>query len=100
GFELISLAPDDPAILARAIIIYSIVTWIGMALFGEQAWLARGGGVSGFFGLIARVAPLQAEPADTQHRLTLGLPGRALAEHPPLPPSGGVFGLVPLAPRG
>ena len=93
-FELIYPAPDDPAILARAVIVYSIVTWIGMALFGEQAWLARGEAFSVFFGLIARVAPLQ--PAGTQ-RLTLGLPGRALADLPPLPPSGVLFVLLTLA---
>ena len=92
-FELIYPAPDDPAILARAVIVYSVVTWIGMALFGEQAWLARGEAFSVFFGLIARVAPLQVE----QQRLTLGLPGRALADLPPLPPSGVLFVLLTLA---
>jgi hypothetical protein len=92
-FELIYPAPDDPAILARAVIVYSIVTWIGMALFGEQAWLARGEAFSVFFGLIARVAPLQAE----DHRLTIGMPGRALAGLPPLPPSGVLFVLLTLA---
>jgi hypothetical protein len=92
-FELVSLAPDDPAILARAVIAYSVATWIGMALFGEQAWLARGEAFSVFFGLIARVAPLQHEDG----RLTLGLPGRALADLPPLPPSGVLFVLLTLA---
>jgi hypothetical protein len=92
-FELISLAPDDPAILARAVIAYSVVTWIGMALFGEQAWLARGEAFSAIFALIARVAPLQSENG----RITLGLPGRALADLPPLPPSGVLFVLLTLA---
>lgn len=92
-FELIYPAPDDPAILARVVIVYSVVTWIGMALFGEQAWLARGEAFSVFFALIARVAPLQAD----QQRLTLGLVGRSLAELPPLPPSGALFVLLALA---
>ena len=92
-FELIYPAPDDPAILARAVIVYSVVTWIGMALFGEQAWLARGEAFSVFFGLIARVAPLQAE----EQRLTVGMPGRALADLPPLQPSGVLFVLLTLA---
>ena len=92
-FELIYPAPDDPAILARAVIVYSVVTWIGMALFGEQAWLARGEAFSVFFGLIARVAPLQAE----EQRLTIGMPGRALADFPALPPSGVLFVLLTLA---
>jgi hypothetical protein len=92
-FELIYPAPDDPAILAQAIIAYSVITWIGMALFGEHVWLARGEALSVFFGLIARVAPLQAENG----RLTLGMPGRALADLPPLPPSGVLFVLLTLA---
>lgn len=92
-FELISLAPDDPAILARAVIAYSVITWIGMALFGEQAWLARGEAFSVFFALIARVAPLQYEDG----RLTLGMPGRGLADLPPLPPSAVLFVLLTLA---
>jgi hypothetical protein len=96
-FELIYPAPDDPAILAQAIIVYSIVTWTGMALFGEPAWLARGEAFSVFFGLIARVAPLRPEPTGSQHWLTLGLPGRALANLPPLPPSGVLFVLLTLA---
>lgn len=92
-FELIYPAPDDPAILARAVILYSVVTWIGMALFGEQAWLSRGEAFSVFFGLIARVAPLQRK----QRLLALGIPGRALADLPPLPPSGVLFVLLTLA---
>jgi hypothetical protein len=92
-FELISLAPDDPAILARAVIVYSVVTWVGMALFGEQAWLARGEAFSVFFALIARAAPLQVE----EQRLAAGMPGRALADLPPLPPSGVLFVLLTLA---
>ena len=97
-FELIYPAPDDPAILASAIILYSIVTWIGMALFGEEAWLARGETFSVFFGLIARVAPLQSEPATPERRqFHLTVPGRALADLPPLPPSGILFVLLTLA---
>jgi hypothetical protein len=92
-FELIYPAPDDPAILARVVILYSVVTWIGMAVFGEQAWLARGEAFSVFFGLIARVAPLQVD----QERMTLGTPGRALAHLPSLPPSGVLFVLLTLA---
>src|SRR5690349_16428919 len=50
-FELAYPAPDDPAVLARAIIIYSIITWIGMAVFGENAWLGRAEAFSVFFSL-------------------------------------------------
>jgi hypothetical protein len=96
-FELIYPAPDDPVILAQAIIIYSIVTWVGMALFGEEKWLARGEAFSVFFALIARVAPLQSDPAGSKRQFHLGTPGHALAELPPLPPSGILFVLLTLA---
>ncbi|MEZ5831386.1 MAG: hypothetical protein R3D05_09400 [Dongiaceae bacterium] len=96
-FELIHPAPDDPAILAQAVIVYSIVTWTGMALFGEQAWLARAEAFSVFLSLVARVAPLQAEPIAGGRRFTLAMPGRALADLQPLPPSGVLFVLLTLA---
>jgi hypothetical protein len=97
-FELMSLAPDDPAILARAVILYSIATWIGMALFGEEKWLSRGEAFSVFFSLIARVAPLQSDPTASGCRhFRLIVPGRALADLPPLPPSGTLFVLLTLA---
>ena len=97
-FELIHPAPDDPAVLALAVIVYSAVTWIGMALFGEETWLARGEAFSVFFGLIGRMAPFQSEPASQpSRRVYLVVPGRALAGIEPLPPSGILFVLLTLA---
>jgi hypothetical protein len=97
-FELIYPGPDDPAVLARAIIVYSIVTWIGMTLFGEKAWLSQGEAFSVFFSLIARVAPLQSEAtASGRRQFHLAVPGRALAALPPLAPSGTLFVLLTLA---
>ncbi|MGH6891122.1 MAG: hypothetical protein ACREEP_02570 [Dongiaceae bacterium] len=97
-FELLHPAPDDPAILAQAVVLYSVVTWIGMALFGEQTWLACGEAFSVFFSLIARIAPLQSHPAEPGHRqFSLAIPGRALVELPPLPPSGILFVLLTLS---
>jgi hypothetical protein len=97
-FELIHPAPDDPEVLARAVIGYSVITWIGMILFGEEAWLAHAETFSVFFRLIARVAPLQTEPsAPGQARFWLAVPGRALADLPALPPSGILFVLLTLA---
>ncbi|WP_119302041.1 hypothetical protein [Dongia deserti] len=97
-FELVHLAPNDPAVLAQAIILYTIATWIGMALFGEEAWLSRAETFSVFFSLIARIAPLQSEPAATALRqFKLLIPGRALVDLAPLPPSGVLFVLLTLA---
>jgi hypothetical protein len=97
-FELIYPAPADPAILAWAIILYSIITWVGMALFGEEAWLARAETFSVFFSLVARIAPLRSEPAAPgRKQFYLTIPGRALADLPPLPLSGILFVLLTLA---
>lgn len=43
-----------PANLAFAASIYSLITWWGMALFGREAWLARGEAFSVVFGLLGR----------------------------------------------
>jgi hypothetical protein len=104
-FELVEPAPDDPSLLADAILVYSIVTWAGMALFGERAWLAKAECFSVFFGFVALLAPFQAEPVPVsagsteprRYRLTLGLPGRALLQREPLPLDGTAFVLLTLA---
>jgi hypothetical protein len=104
-FELIDPAPDDPAVLAQAVVIYSAITLAGMILFGAEAWLAKAECFSVFFGFVALLAPLQVEPAELgssagssmRGRLSLGLPGRALLSCPPLPWDGMLFVLLTLA---
>jgi hypothetical protein len=104
-FELIDPAPDDPATLALAVAIYSAITLAGMILFGEEAWLAKAECFSVFFGFVALLAPLQAEPVEpasstgssSPSRLSLGLPGRALLERGSLPWDGMFFVLLTLA---
>ncbi len=92
-FELVYPAPDDPAILARAVIVYSLVTWAGMALFGAQAWLKKAEAFSVFFRFVARLAPLGVE----EGRLVLLFPGRRLADGAKLCGSGILFVLLALA---
>ncbi|MBI3127774.1 MAG: hypothetical protein HYZ11_09240 [Candidatus Tectomicrobia bacterium] len=43
-----------PASLAFAASVYSLITWLGMALFGREEWLRRGEAFSAVFGLIGR----------------------------------------------
>ena len=54
--ELIWPARAIPANVAFAILIYSVVTWTGMLLFGRDEWLRRGEAFSVLFALLARFA--------------------------------------------
>jgi hypothetical protein len=59
GFELIDPAPQDPARLAGAVVLYAALTLTGMLLFGEAAWLERGEAFSVFFRTVGRLSPLK-----------------------------------------
>ena len=56
--ELVSDAAERPASLGVLILIYSALTWGGMAAFGRETWLARGEAFTVVFGLLARFAPI------------------------------------------
>ncbi|HEX5997857.1 MAG TPA: hypothetical protein VFZ16_00430 [Hyphomicrobiaceae bacterium] len=100
-FELIDIAPDDPARLAVAAGAYWLFTFIAVVLFGEAAWLSRAEPFSVFFRLIGGLSPLlwTPDPDDgARQRLTLALPGSALLEErAALPPSGVLFILLTLS---
>ena len=93
-FELVDIAPADPARLAFAVVIYSDITIIGMILFGERAWLSRAECFSAFFGFIAHLSPLRRSE---RSELALAFPGASLARVDPLPVSGVAFVLLTLA---
>jgi hypothetical protein len=99
-FELIDLAPDDPARLAVAAGAYWLFTFIALLMFGEEAWLGRAEPFSVFFRFVGGLSPLvwTPEPGDTaRHRLSLALPGAGLLDRGALPPSGTLFILLALA---
>jgi hypothetical protein len=56
GFQAVGLVPHDVGI---AVIAYSAVTFIGMALFGIEEWTSRGEAFSVYFNMFARLAPLE-----------------------------------------
>jgi hypothetical protein len=59
GFAFIELAYPDrdvPKKLAIAALIYSAVTFVGMALYGVERWLDRAEGFSVYYGLFARMS--------------------------------------------
>lgn len=57
--ELVFPEPGRPANIATAMLLYSAVTWGGMALFGKETWLRHGEAFSLAFGLLARFAPTE-----------------------------------------
>lgn len=105
-FELIDPAPQDPARLATAAALYMGATFLGMALFGERAWLRHGEAFSVFFRMVAWLAPLEVvreaapeSPADGGERRALRarLPGSGLLSVGALPASAAAFILLALA---
>jgi hypothetical protein len=56
--ELIYGRAKLPEDLATLILAYSALTWIGMAAFGREQWLARGEAFSLAFGVFGRFAPI------------------------------------------
>ncbi len=54
--ELAANGGDQPQTVATATLIYSVATWIGMALYGVDAWTSRGDAFSVYFNLFARIS--------------------------------------------
>jgi hypothetical protein len=60
-FSWIELVAGDGSIpkhVAVAAAIYSAITWVGMCLYGVEAWLDRGEAYSVYFNLFSRMSPL------------------------------------------
>ncbi|MBN8630602.1 MAG: hypothetical protein J0L76_07070 [Rhodobacterales bacterium] len=95
-FQMVSLYPDDPAVLARAALGYWLVVFVLAVLEGED-WITKGEFLTVLFGLIAKVAPLWHEPLGDRTRLMRGWPGTQILTMPPLAPSAVVFVSLALA---
>lgn len=80
--ELMWSGKNVPAQLSTALVVYSVMTWTGMFVFGREAWLQRGEVFNLIFGTFARFAPMAKarEPAIVRLRL----PGAGLLEDPPV----------------
>ena len=86
AFTWLEIAAQDgdlPRNVALAALIYSVLTGIGMALYGVEAWIAQGEGFSAYFGLFARISPFERRGKEIGLRrplsgltdLDLSLPG-------------------------
>ena len=62
--ELVFLGSAIPSNIAVLALLYSAITWTGMALFGKDAWLRGGEAFSVFFGILARFAPTEVRVSD------------------------------------
>jgi hypothetical protein len=86
AIELVSANGDRPENLAIATLIYSALTFIGMALFGVERWCDRGEAFSVYFNLFSRISPVETR----SRRVGLRKPLSGLAALPP------AAGTVPL----
>ncbi len=88
--ELISEQAEQPRNLALMILIYSAITWAGMACYGRDAWLRHGEIFTVIFGLLARFAPLHG----TNGQWQLRAPAVGLLNRDPVALSGICFVLL------
>jgi len=96
--ELVWEESDTPACLAAAMLAYSALTWLGMALFGRAQWLRHGEVFSLVFGLLARFAPTEVRATGSGGRaLWLRPYGIGLLSREPVAPSMVVLVLAMLA---
>jgi hypothetical protein len=57
--ELVASDGDRPESLAIATLIYSALTFVAMALYGVETWIARGDPYSVYFNLFSRLSPIE-----------------------------------------
>ncbi len=87
-----------PANIARLALGYSLLTWLGMFLFGREAWLRSGEVFAVYFGLFARLAPTEVRVGDADAcEWNLRPPAAGLLDVQPVPVSTAAFALVMLA---
>ena len=58
--ELVLASGDEPTTLAIAVLVYSGLTFVAMAVYGIDAWIDRGEAFSVYFNLFSRLSPLDA----------------------------------------
>jgi hypothetical protein len=61
-----------PFRISQMILVYSVITWAGMVLFGKNIWLHNGEAFSVAFGFLARFAPTEARVIELDSSSTFG----------------------------
>lgn len=55
-----------PLNIALFTLLYSMLTWVGMSVFGKEVWLRSGEAFSVFFGILAKFAPTEVRVTDSK----------------------------------
>ncbi len=79
--ELIADGGSVPRNVAIAAIVYSVITFVGMALYGIEPWISRAEAYSVYFNLFSRISPLERRDGRLGVRRVLS----GLAEFEPRP---------------
>jgi len=95
-FEIVSLRPADPAVLARVVAGYWLLVFVLAVAEGED-WLERGEAFTVYFGFVSKIAPLWHETQGQTVRRLAGLPGAQVLRMAPLPPTAIAFVTLVLA---
>lgn len=88
-FQLVYPAPEDPGILANAVIAYLVLSFAAVFAFGPKQWLSQGDPFAVFLSQLGAAAPFG--------RGGLRWPGAGLLALPVLPLAGVLFVLLTLA---
>jgi hypothetical protein len=71
--ELVFPSPAVPANIAWLALLYSLLTWSGMAAFSSETWVEHGEVFSVFFGVFSRFAPTESGVRDGSGKRGLAL---------------------------
>jgi hypothetical protein len=73
--ELVASEGDKPESLAIAVLVYSAITFVAMALYGVERWIDRGEAFSVYFNLFSRLSAVETRDREVGLRRPLsGLP--------------------------
>lgn len=95
-FQIVSVAPDDPAVLAQLAIFYWLLIFAIAVAEGED-WLQQGEFLTVFFGYIAKIAPFWSDQSGNRARVFMGWPGTQVLRMPQLTASEIAFVTLALA---
>jgi hypothetical protein len=83
-YELVSLSPEDPDLLAFWVSVYWVIGFVGCLVFGEAVWLRAGEPLSVLLRYLSLLAPVSVEQKpEGQRVLCLSQPGSRVLDEAP-----------------